>query len=91
MGKNKTKKNSDIKVEGKSTVSIVTITQLKRSECLLVLRDMIKTQTYKKIIEWVIVEGSKTLNDANKNKEHIELLRESVKDEIFPKIVYVEY
>lgn len=78
-------------VKGKSTVSIVTITQLKRFECIRILRDMIKSQTYKNIIEWVIVEGSKTKEEADKNKIYISELKESVKDEQFPEIVYVEY
>jgi glycosyltransferase involved in cell wall biosynthesis len=44
--------------EKKPTVSIVTITQLKRFTCLQILKDIIESQTYKNIIEWVIVEGS---------------------------------
>jgi len=39
-------------------VSIVTVTQLKRKETILVLVDLIKQQTYKNITQWVIVEGS---------------------------------
>jgi len=49
------------------TVSIVTLTQLKRFACMEILKDVIKEQTYKNIIEWIIVEGSKTEEDANEN------------------------
>ena len=69
------------------SVSIVTITQLKRFSCLEVLRDLIKEQTYKNIIEWVIVEGSKNENDAKMNAENINLLKDTLS---FP-IVYLEY
>ena len=68
------KKNS---VVSNVTVSIVTITQLKRFECLEILHDMIKDQTYKNIIEWVIVEGSKSEEDALKNSENIKKLKEN--------------
>jgi glycosyltransferase involved in cell wall biosynthesis len=68
-----------------SSVSLVTITQLIRSDCLLNLLELIKLQTYKNIIEWVIVEGSKTKEDADINKEKISKIESPVK------IVYVEY
>ena len=55
----------------KPTVSIVTITQLKRFPCIEVLRDMIVAQTYKRIVEWIIVEGSPNMEDAAKNAENI--------------------
>ena len=58
----------------KSSVSLVTITQLKRFNCLEILRDLIKEQTYDNIIEWVIVEGSKKKSDANLNKTNIDYL-----------------
>jgi len=58
----------------KSSVSLVTITQLKRFNCLEILRDLIKEQTYNNIIEWVIVEGSKKKSDANLNKTNIDYL-----------------
>ena len=71
------------------SVSIVTITQLKRFNCLQIARDLIKEQTYKNIIEWVIVEGSKTKDDAKLNGVNIkELMENSGLD--FP-IVYVEW
>ncbi len=55
------------------SVSIITITQLKRFDCLVLLYDAIKNQTYSNIIEWVIVEGS--MDESNKimNKSNIEL------------------
>lgn len=60
------------------TVSIVTISQWKRFNCLEILRDLIKDQTYTNIVEWVIVEGSKTEEDASKNAEAIKLLESRV-------------
>jgi len=54
------------------TVSIVTITQYSRRKCLENLRELIKDQIYKNIIEWVIVEGSKTQEDADNNAEYLE-------------------
>ena len=56
------------------SVSIVTITQYGRFECLEILSTYIENQTYKKIIEWIIVEGSQTEETAKKNKEYIEKL-----------------
>jgi len=78
------------------SASIITITQLVRCDCLLNLYELIKLQTYKNIIEWVIVEGSKTKEDADKNKEKINKLIET--HELYKpnnlthmKIIYVEY
>jgi glycosyltransferase involved in cell wall biosynthesis len=53
------------------TVSLLTITQRSRNKCLQLLLEFIHNQTYRAIIEWVIVEGSKTEKDARKNKEFI--------------------
>jgi len=54
------------------TISIVTITQETRQNCMLNLCDFIDKQTYRnKITEWVIVEGSKTKNEADRNKKFI--------------------
>lgn len=72
------------------SVSILTITQLSRSECLFNLIDIIKEQTYKNIIEWVLVEGSKNIEDAKRNQEFINQIIENNKDVSF-KIIYVEY
>ena len=72
----------------KSTVSIVTITQLKRFACLEILKDIIKAQTYEQIIEWVIVEGSKTAEDAALNATNIQRLKES--SDLKLQIIYLE-
>jgi len=72
-----------------SSVSIITITQFKRFNCLKILKDLIKEQTYENIIEWVIVEGSKSKADSIYNSENIKLLKET-SDLTFP-IVYIEY
>jgi len=54
------------------TISVVTITQESRQKCIMNLCDFIEKQTYRnKITEWVIVEGSKTKEEANRNKEFI--------------------
>ena len=53
------------------TVSIVTITQYNRKECLRNLAYLIEQQLYKNIIEWVIVEGSRTETEAFINTKHI--------------------
>jgi len=76
------KKNKPLK-----SVSIVTITQLKRSETIKVTLDIIKRQTYKNIIQWTIVEGSSNEEDGVNNSENIKKLKElsSVP------ITYIEY
>jgi len=58
-----------------TTVSIITITQRKRFQSLLILKDLIKLQTYKHIMEWVLVEGSLNEKDAEENKKNIETLK----------------
>lgn len=68
-------------------VSIVTITQLKRFPCIEILHDLIKDQDYTNIIEWVIVEGSKTEEDAKANADNIKGLKSTL---TFP-IVYIEW
>jgi glycosyltransferase involved in cell wall biosynthesis len=86
--KNKSCSNTNTKTE--PTVSIITITQSMRYECIKILLDLIKTQTYSNIIEWVIVEGSKTENLANENKANILKLIEVNQNLLKFKIVYVE-
>jgi glycosyltransferase involved in cell wall biosynthesis len=86
--KNKSQQNSIIKAE--PSVSIITITQLKRFECLVILLDLIKAQTYSNIIEWVIVEGSKSESDAEINKKNIYEFINKVESELKFKIVYIE-
>ena len=58
-------------VNDKPSVSIVTITQYSRRNCLTNLAQLIKYQIYKNIIEWVIVEGSSNLEDAISNEKYI--------------------
>ena len=87
--KNKSHQNTII-AKVKPSVSIITITQLKRFECLKILIDLIKAQTYSNIIEWVIVEGSKTVSDAEINKKNIIEFIKEIKPEPQFKIVYVE-
>ena len=74
-------------VKKKLSASIVTISQLNRFECLKNLYELIKLQDYKNIIEWIIVEGSKKKEDADKNKININLLISENKI----KIIYIEY
>jgi glycosyltransferase involved in cell wall biosynthesis len=61
------------------SVSIVTITQHGRFECLKILKDIIEEQTYKNILEWVIVEGSQTVENAEMNKQNIDILKTQTK------------
>jgi glycosyltransferase involved in cell wall biosynthesis len=68
-----------VSVDKNPTVSIVTITQLKRFPCIEILKDMIEAQTYTNIIEWVIVEGSPLEDDMNENKIKIQGLMEQCK------------
>ena len=44
-----------------SEISIITITQYSRFNCLKNLYNIIKNQDYKKIKEWIIVEGSQSI------------------------------
>lgn len=73
--------------KSKSSVSIVTVTQYKRKDCLRIMKDLIKEQTYKKIIEWVIVEGSATREEAEQNEKSIIAMQ----DDLEVKIVYVPF
>jgi len=60
--------------KSKCTVSIVTITQIKRQDTIKITAEHINGQTYKKIIEWVVVEGSKSLEDCLENEKFIKSL-----------------
>ena len=73
MGKNK-KSNKEIKLP---TVSILTITQYNRYECLKILVELINLQTYKNIIEWVIIEGSHTEKEIKESSKQINELKNS--------------
>lgn len=69
-------------------ISIITISQFERFSCVTLLADIIKNQTYySRILEWVIVDGSKTVLDAEMNKNNIDSLRSSID---IP-IKYVDY
>jgi hypothetical protein len=75
-----------------STVSIVTITQFIRYDCLMLLYDQINLQTFKNISEWVIVEGSNSKEDAEKSRDNIsKLITFHQKKNEKMKIIYVEY
>lgn len=87
MGKKHLEKEKE-KVNNNPSVSIVTLTQLKRFACIEILKDVIKEQTYQNIIEWIIVEGSKDDDDARANGENIKRLQAS-SDLQFP-IIYLE-
>jgi glycosyltransferase involved in cell wall biosynthesis len=80
MGNNKKKLKKTL-----PTVSIVTINQLSRVETIKILAELINEQTYKNIIEWVIVEGSSNITDALENKKNVESLKCNVP------VIYVEY
>jgi hypothetical protein len=84
------------KLKYKTSVSIITVSQLSRHNCLLNLYELIQLQTYKNITEWVIVEGSYSKEDGEKNKENINKLLQIHSDNIESiirnmKIIYVEY
>jgi hypothetical protein len=49
------------------SVSILTVTQWTRRESLAILNDMIGDQTYRGIVEWIIVEGSQGPEDRERN------------------------
>jgi len=53
------------------SVSILTITQYSRRKCLTNLAQLIKSQLYKNITEWVIVDGSNHSADAIANEKYI--------------------
>jgi glycosyltransferase involved in cell wall biosynthesis len=78
------KKNSN-------TVSIITITQYRRIECIKILYEMIKRQTYDKIKEWVIVEGSQSKDDGALNGSAMHEFINKIKSEINFTINYIEF
>jgi glycosyltransferase involved in cell wall biosynthesis len=57
------------------SVSILTITQIKRQSTIILTAEHINSQTYKNIIEWVIVEGSKTAEEAIENEKFVKELK----------------
>jgi glycosyltransferase involved in cell wall biosynthesis len=66
------------------SVSIVTITQKDRFDCLKILKELIEEQTYKNILEWIIVEGSQNIEDAEINKTNIKSLETSINIKYIP-------
>lgn len=66
------------------TVSIITITQLKRNQTLLLLAEHIKNQTYRNIVEWVIVDGCNNIEESLKNELLINELLCTVKINYIP-------
>lgn len=70
-------------------VSIVTVTQLTRFECILNLYELVKLQTYENIVEWVIVEGSQHEKDGLQNKINIQQIIEN--HSLNFKIIYINY
>jgi len=71
-----------------TSVSIVTITQYSRFNCLKNLYNLIHLQDYTNIKEWIIVEGSKNAKDADLNKVNIHYLKQ-LKESLSPfKIKY---
>jgi len=66
------------------SVSIVTVTQYSRKECLQNLAILIQSQTYTNIAEWVIVEGSTNPLDADLNHTHIILLNLTISIKYVP-------
>ena len=71
---NKLTKKHTYDIHSLHSVSIVTITQLSRSVCLTHLYGLILKQDYARIIQWVIVEGSKTLEEASRNQQLVQEL-----------------
>ena len=71
-----TNKKNKVKNENKlPTVSILTVNQIKRQDTILLTVEHVNNQIYKNIIEWVIVEGSKTLKDCLENEKFIQQLK----------------
>jgi hypothetical protein len=60
------------------TVSLLTITQYSRRDCLANLSMLIQQQVYKNIVEWVIVEGTPNKEDSIKNAEIISKMKSEI-------------
>jgi len=60
------------------SVSLLTITQASRQQSLLILRDLVKDQTYPNSLEWILVEGSPTPEAALQNSQFIKTLDSSI-------------
>jgi glycosyltransferase involved in cell wall biosynthesis len=79
------------KIKNVKTVSVLTITQHVRFDCIKILYQMIQKQTYQNITEWVLVEGSQKKTDAIENKKNIQLFINEIKSKVNFKINYIEY
>jgi len=77
------------------TVSILTITQYKRFQSFQLLVEMVCQQDYHHILEWIIVEGSPTMEYANKNELQINDYFSSIENNTvkmdIPSIKYIQY
>ena len=60
------------------SVSLLTITQYSRRDCLSNLAMLIQQQVYKNIVEWVIVEGTSDKEDSIKNAKLISELKSDI-------------
>jgi hypothetical protein len=67
-----------------ASVSLLTITQYARRECLANLSMLIHQQLYKNIVEWVIVEGTPDKADAIKNAELISKMKSDIPIHFIP-------
>jgi len=79
------------KIKKEKNVSILTITQYVRFECIKILYQMILKQKYKNILEWVLVEGSQNKKDAELNKKNIQEFINEIKTNVNFKINYIEF
>ena len=66
------------------TVSLLTITQYSRRDCLANLSMLIQQQVYKNIVEWVIVEGTPDKEDSIKNAEIISKMKSEIPINFIP-------
>jgi len=57
------------------SVSIVTVSYYKRYNLLKILEKIILNQTYKNIVEWLIIDGSDNFNDSEINKNLVNELK----------------
>lgn len=72
-------------------ISILTITKYDSSKCLNILLDIIQNQTaIKQIMEWIIIEGSDTIDNINKNKEFINIFIQTHQQNLKFIIKYIE-
>ena len=63
-----------IHIMGFPTASIITVTQISRQNTLKLTREYVDNQDYPNLLEWVIVEGSKSAEDCMKNETFVKSL-----------------